>query len=92
MQKLEVLYGVDFTKACELVAANNLEKYIHTALPDSREIVERTVQMYEDKGEPVKVVYNEYYQSFLFLDSNGKVRKPFGFTPVNLAECIPTRH
>ena len=92
MQMLERTYGIDFTKACELVAANNLEKYIPEGYTDSREIVERTLQMYEDIGQPVQAVLDKDSGCYYFVDANGKVRKPFGFTPVNLAECIPTRH
>ena len=92
MQMLERTYGIDFTKACELVAANNLEKYIPEGYTDSREIVERTLQMYEDTGQPVQAVLDKDSGCYYFVDANGKVRKPFGFTPVNLAECIPTRH
>lgn len=92
MQMLERTYGIDFTKACELVAANNLEKYIPEGYTDCRETVERTLQAYEDMGEPVKAVLDKDSRCYYFVDANGKVRKPFGSTPVDLSTCIPTRH
>src|SRR5574337_190555 len=52
MQKLQVRYGIDFAKAMDLIAENNLSKY-----PTDEQIAIDTVQMYHEQG------LETYYES-----------------------------
>lgn len=88
MQILEKHYNIDFGLACKLIAENNLQKYVSRYSTDCKEIIERTIQMYDDQGVEVKVGYDEESEVYYFLDSAGKVRKPFGFKSVDLSSCF----
>ena len=45
MQKMQNRYGIDFAKAMDLIAENNLSKY-----PTEEQVAIDTVQMYKDQG------------------------------------------
>ena len=86
MQKLENAYGIDFAKACNLIADNNLSKFV----VNEREAAD-TVAMYKAKGIETYYRYDETYNVYVIRNSKtGKVMKPIDFVPVSLVECFPT--
>lgn len=85
MQKFQFTTGADIGLAMELIAKNNLSKY-----PETRDLAEMTVGMYADEGIETYYTYNEDYQVYVIRDKvTGKVKKPFGFKPVDLSVCFP---
>ena len=75
IQKLEVA-GYDMEAVLERVCDNNLSKYIPI----------NTTIHYDP--EFTKTL-NEKHQVFVLRDKNGKIRKPTGFTAVNLYGLVP---
>lgn len=88
MQKLEAVYGIDWSKITEAVALNNLSKY-----PESEEIAIETVEYYSKQGVDTYYEYNEVYNRFVIKDKKtNKVKKPLGFTSVDLKPFMPVNH
>ena len=85
MQRLVRLYGCDVFDASLLVGENNLSKF-----PTSEEIAVKSVQNYTQKNLQTEYTYNKDYDVFVIRDSlTGKVKKPVGYSSVNLAGCFP---
>ena len=88
MQKMQVRYGIDFAKAMDLIAENNLSKY-----PTEEQVAIDTVQMYQEKG--LETYYTFYPESacYVIRDSKtNKIKKPVGFKDVDLSVCFPKVH
>lgn len=82
LQKLEAL-GCNVEEALIDTANNNLTKF-----PTSEEAVNvlATIAMYEDQEVKVKATYNEDHKRYVIRDTNGKVRKPFGYVSNDLSK------
>ena len=77
--------GFDVAGAFEAVCKNN-----DTKLIEDKDIAEQTVNMYENKGVPVEVVYNKCHDVFVVKNkTEGKVLKPIGYQSVVLDEFLP---
>ena len=88
MQKMQNRYGIDFAKAMDLIAENNLSKY-----PTDEQVAIDTVQMYKDQG--LETYYTFYPESrcYVIRDSKtNKIKKPVGFESVDLSVCFPKVH
>jgi len=83
IQKLEAL-GIDVSKAIDQVCSDNLLKFPHT-LEDAFS----TVKFYNNKDINVYYEFNSDYSKYVIKDENGKIRKPFNFTPTDLNKYIP---
>lgn len=69
--------GFDVNKALQKVTDNNLTKFPKT-IP---------VKVQYPTGWTTQ--YNKKYQCHVIKDENGKTRKPHGFAPVDLFDCVP---
>lgn len=88
MQKLQVRYGIDFAKAMDKIAVNNLEKY-----PLDEQVAIDTVKMYQEKGLETYYTYNAESACYVIRDSKtNKIKKPIGFKDVDLSDCFPQVH
>lgn len=88
MQKMQNRYGIDFAKAMDLIAENNLSKY-----PTEEQVAIDTVQMYKDQG--LETYYTFYPESLCYVirdSKTNKIKKPIGFKPVDLSDCFPKVH
>lgn len=76
--------GIDCYTIAKRIGEKNLEKF-----PSSLALVEASIKDYTDKGIKVTAVANtEYFTGkYVIRDEHGKVRKPLGFTKVNLSDC-----
>ena len=89
-QKLRNL-GVDMDEAASRIAVNNLSKF-PVVSKDDNSVEEKTVQAYHLKGIQVDTSCHDMtpYKRLVFKNKEtDKVLKPFGFTPVNIDDCIP---
>ena len=87
-RKIEECYGVDFSKAMNLVADNNLEKY-----PLDEQVAIDTVKMYQEKGLDTYYTFYPEGLCYVIRDSKtNKIKKPIGFKPVDLSDCFPKVH
>lgn len=88
MQKLESIYGIDWGDIMEAVALNNLSKF-----PESEQIAIETVEYYKTQGIDTYYEYNQDYSRYVIKDSKThKVKKPLGFTSVDLKPFMPVLH
>lgn len=88
MQKMQNRYGIDFAKAMDLIAENNLSKY-----PTEEQVAIDTVQMYQEKGLETYYTYNAESACYVIRDSKtNKIKKPIGFKDVDLSDCFPKVH
>lgn len=88
MQKMQNRYGIDFAKAMDLIAENNLSKY-----PTEEQVAIDTVQMYKDQG--LETYYTFYPESLCYVirdSKTNKIKKPVGFKSVDLSVCFPKVH
>ena len=88
MQKMQNRYGIDFAKAMDLIAENNLSKY-----PTEEQVAIDTVQMYKDQG--LDTYYTFYPESLCYVirdSKTNKIKKPIGFKSVDLSVCFPKVH
>lgn len=88
MQKMQNRYGIDFAKAMDLIAENNLSKY-----PTEEQVAIDTVQMYKDQG--LDTYYTFYPESLCYVirdSKTNKIKKPVGFKSVDLSVCFPKVH
>ena len=88
MQKMQNRYGIDFAKAMDLIAENNLSKY-----PTDEQVAIDTVQMYKDQG--LETYYTFYPESLCYVirdSKTNKIKKPVGFKSVDLSVCFPKVH
>lgn len=76
--------GIDCYTIAKRIGEKNLEKF-----PSNLALVEATVKDYADKGIKVTAVANtEHFPvKYIIRDEHGKVRKPLGFTKVDLSDC-----
>lgn len=74
--------GIDVPEIAERIGSKNLDKF-----PDVSQVtlVNDTIKDYADKGVTVAPSIN--LGKYVIRDSNGKVRKVLGFTPVVLDDC-----
>ena len=87
IQKLEAL-GIDMNKAASIIAENNLSKFTK-----DYQVVESTIQHYNEKGETVyPVFYNPEKLYAIERLSDNKVMKPVGFVSADISSCIPVKH
>ena len=87
IQKLETA-GVNTDRAMQRIGQNNLEKYPRIEYDES--IVQKTVDMYKEKGIEVDVSMSPLGHCWVFKNKlTGKILKPYGFKSVDLGECIP---
>lgn len=77
----------DVRGAESTVADNNDSKFL--AAFDHHSVMEHTVCKYKSEGITVHPVYNVQYDCYAFVDQNNKVKKPFGYEPVDLKPFIP---
>ena len=75
LQKLEAA-GYDVATALQRVNANNLSK-----MPKLGELF--------SKDPEHTLEFNEKFQRSVIKDSNGKIRKPTSFVPVDLSDLVP---
>lgn len=88
MQKMQNRYGIDFAKAMDLIAENNLSKY-----PTEEQVAIDTVKMYQEKGLETYYTYNAESACYVIRDSKtNKIKKPVGFKSVDLSVCFPKVH
>ena len=88
MQKMQNRYGIDFAKAMDLIAENNLSKY-----PTDEQVAIDTVQMYKDQGLETYYTFNPESNAYVIRDSKtNKIKKPVGFKSVDLSVCFPKVH
>lgn len=73
--------GFDIDTALKLVNENNLSKYPPTVS------IPAAASYFENKWT---VVYNKTYDCYVLKDGNGKIRKPIGFQPVDIVDCLPS--
>jgi hypothetical protein len=78
----------DVRGAESTVADNNDSKFLSGFTEPS--VFEYTVQGYRKQGVEIKTMFNPEYHSYCFVDSNGKVRKPLDYKPVDLTPFIPS--
>lgn len=83
LQKLEAA-GFNVAEAIRRVDENNLSKCPpHSA--SGGKVVYDTLT----KNQTWSVTLNDKYQKYVIKDTEGKVRKPISFEPVNLSDCVP---
>lgn len=74
------------------ICANNLTKYIQVTpdgySPNSKQIIDDTIQMYKDKGQEVTVTLNKHFGVHVFKDADGKVKKPINYKNVDLVSYL----
>ena len=88
MQKMQNRYGIDFAKAMDLIAENNLSKY-----PTEEQVAIDTVQMYKDQGLETYYTFHPESLRYVIRDSKtNKIKKPIGFESVELSVCFPKVH
>lgn len=88
MQKMQNRYGIDFAKAMDLIAENNLSKY-----PTDEQVAIDTVQMYHDQGLETYYTFHPESNAYVIRDSKtNKIKKPVGFKSVDLSVCFPKVH
>lgn len=80
MQMAEEL-GFAVNEALKRVNRNNLDKYI------SRVVKDDEFDHYDSLGWTA--IYNNRYDCYVLKDENGKIRKPVGFVPVEIAALAP---
>lgn len=86
LQKLKNTYDCNIVEACNRIGINNLSKY-----PVDQDTVHQTQDMYDAKGVDTYWTFNDEYQVFVIRDKEkNKVKKPYGFVPVDLTDCFPT--
>jgi len=71
------------------VADNNDSKFIENINWRHVDPITVTVNKYKDEGITVTPVYNAQYDCYAIVDQNNKVKKPFGYEPVDLVPFIP---
>lgn len=78
--------GIDIQEVTKRIGVKNLEKF-----PLDITEVNRTVSDYESKGVKTTVssTNTDGITRYVIRDTNGKVRKPIGFTSVNLNGLTP---
>jgi NTP pyrophosphatase (non-canonical NTP hydrolase) len=87
--------GMDVSSVAGLIADKNLEKF---PTVNQVSLVDRTISDYASKGITVVATSNNGH--YAIKDTNGKCRKPLGFTPVDLStvekgqlkDCFPVIH
>ena len=88
MQKMQNRYGIDFAKAMDLIAENNLSKY-----PTDEQVAIDTVQMYHEQGLETYYTFHPESLRYVIRDSKtNKIKKPIGFKSVDLSVCFPKVH
>lgn len=83
LQKLEAL-GCDIEGAIKQVCNDNLTKF-----PFEAEVAQASVLHYNAQNIHVSYTYNAKHKRYIIKDSNGKVRKPLGFTSTDLTKYVP---
>jgi len=78
------LLGYNLERAASLVGDNNLSKF-----PSSEAVADMTITAFADQGIKCTKFYNEEFRRWAILDQNCKVRKPVGYTSVDLSACVP---
>ncbi len=81
--KLEAV-GFDISTGLKQTIENNMSKF-----PDSKEVADKTVEYYSQQGITTFTEYNEKYDRWIIKDTNGKIRKPYGFVSNDLSNCVP---
>ncbi len=77
--------GFNTDRALRRVADNNLTKL----LPDAWTAI-KTVSFYKEvQGLETRVVKSRDQDHYAVLDKNDKIKKPIGYTSVNLSDCVP---
>lgn len=83
----QMLEAMDYSvmEACELIAENNLTKFIYTE-QEARD----TIAAYEKLGIDVRLEFDEVSGSWVAKnDKTDKVLKPVGFKSVEIEHCVP---
>lgn len=83
LAKLEAL-GCDIEGAIKQVCNDNLTKF-----PFEAEVAQASVLHYNAQNIHVSYTYNAKHKRYIIKDSNGKVRKPLGFTSTDLTKYVP---
>lgn len=93
LQKLEA-QGYDVDKALKLVCENNMSKF--TAPPDMEYACANEYALCYTERPELSEGYSlseikdmPKYQFWYYTDGNGKLRKPPGFKPVDISDCVP---
>lgn len=79
LQRLEAA-GFDVATAMELVDANNISKFVKTAVYNNNKTM---------RPENTLAIETIYGYVVFKRESDGKVMKPLNYTPVNLSNCVP---
>lgn len=80
-----VALGFDMRRAADRTAENNLSKF-----PDNEQVAINTVKSLKEQGVDAVYEYDSRYDAYRIIDSNGKIRKPVGFTSNDLSDLVPT--
>lgn len=82
------VFGEDtIIEACKRVIESNFSKFILDCEAfDKHAAINEQLRMVEKYGEPIEKELNNGY--WVFRDSNGKIRKPSTFKPVDLSDLI----
>ena len=74
------------------VCDNNLTKYVQVTDPNSRDIIDKTIEKYKNEGVEIEVQFNKTFGVYVFKDKNGKVRKPVSYKNVDLVSYLGGRN
>lgn len=81
--KLEAL-GFDISTALKQTIENNMSKF-----PADQQIVEDTIDAFDKQGIKTTGEFNTKFNRWVIKDQHGKIRKPIGFVPNDLSNCVP---
>lgn len=82
--------GMNILGALEAVAENNLTKFIPIGNFGFEE-AKATQLSFAQKGIKTVVEQNNQVERYIIKDENNKIRKPLGYTSVNLTPFLPFR-
>lgn len=82
IQKLKMAGFLTY-EAMQRVAKNNLTKF-----PKDTKTVLKSIEHYREQGINCTAEYNEEFDCYVIRDQNDKVRKPLGYTSVDISDCV----
>ena len=80
--------GVQVETALQMVCENNLDKFIEANEDFTDTIIGNSLKYYAEQDVSVYAKLNAIDGYWSILDSNQKLRKPFGYSKVDLTECM----
>ena len=83
LHKLELI-GCDIQGAIKQVCEDNAKKF-----PKKADVAQTSILHYNSQNINASYTYNTEYKCYVIKDSNGKIRKPVGFTSTDLTEYVP---